>query len=144
MPADRPPLRQIADRLVHHRLKNRQSNIRLGDPVVDQRLNIRLGKNAAAGSDRINLLPLLRQRVKSRRVRGKKRRHMVDKRARSPGAVPVHALLRRLPEIRDLRVLAAQLYRRIRLRNEGFHRRRAGDDLLHKRQPHPLCYAHPR
>ena len=42
--------------LVHHRLENGGRQVRLGGALVDQRLDIRLGKDAAAGGDGVNLL----------------------------------------------------------------------------------------
>ena len=69
---------------------------------------------------------------------------MVDERARAARADAVHALLRRVAEIRDLRVLAAELHDRIRLRDELLHSGRAGDDLLHERQADALGDAHAR
>ena len=69
---------------------------------------------------------------------------MIDERSRAARADAVHALLRRVSEIRDLRVLAAELHDGIRLRNELLHGRRAGDDLLHERQADALGNAHAR
>ena len=65
---NRPSLCQIANGLIHHRLKNRQGNISLFRTVIHQCLNIRLGKNAAAGSYSINLPALLRQSIQARRI----------------------------------------------------------------------------
>ena len=42
---------QSADGLVNHCLENRGGEILLGGPFVDERLNICLGKNTAAGGD---------------------------------------------------------------------------------------------
>ena len=67
--ADRPPLREVADGLVHDRLENRECNIRLCRAVVHERLDIRLGKDAAARRNRINLLSLGREVVEPFRVR---------------------------------------------------------------------------
>ena len=63
---NRPSLCQIANGLIHYCLKNRQGNISLFRTIIHQRLNIRLGKNAAAGSYSINLLALLRQNIQAR------------------------------------------------------------------------------
>ena len=69
---------------------------------------------------------------------------MIDERSRAARADAVHALFRRVAEIRDLRVLAAKLHDCIRLRNELLHGRRAGNDLLHERQADALGDAHAR
>ena len=50
---------KAGDGLVHHRLKNGGSQIGLGGTLVDQGLDIRLGKHAAPGGDGIDLLVLL-------------------------------------------------------------------------------------
>ena len=44
---------QSADGLVDHGLENRSGQVLLGGAVIDQRLNIGLGKYAAAGRDGI-------------------------------------------------------------------------------------------
>ena len=67
---------------------------------------------------------------------------MVDERARAARADAVHALLRRVAEIRDLRVLAAELDDGVRLRDELLDGCGAGDDLLHERQADALGDAH--
>ena len=42
---------QTADGLIDYRLKNRGGKIFFGGPLVDQGLNVRFGKYAAAGGD---------------------------------------------------------------------------------------------
>ena len=69
---------------------------------------------------------------------------MVDERARAARADAVHALLRRVAEIRDLRVLAAELDDGVRLRDELLDGCGTGDDLLHERQADALGDAHAR
>ena len=142
--SDGTPLRQIPNGLVHHRLQHGKRNIRLFRTIIHERLDIRLGKHAAAGCDGINLLSLFRQCIQPRRIRREQRCHMIDEGARSACADTVHALLRRIPEIRDLCILAAQFHHGIRPRNHLLHRRRACNDLLHKGQPDTLCNAHTR
>ena len=67
--ADRPPLREVADGLVHDRLENRECDIRFRRAVVHERLDIRLREDAAARCDRINLLSLGREIIEPLRVR---------------------------------------------------------------------------
>ena len=67
---------------------------------------------------------------------------MIDERARAARTDAIHALLRRRAEVRDLRILAAELDDRVRLRNEFLDGRRAGDDLLHEWQADALGNAH--
>ena len=67
---------------------------------------------------------------------------MVDERAGTACTHAVHALLRRITEICDLGVLAAELNRRRRLRNKPAHSRGTGDNLLHKGQSNALGNAH--
>ena len=45
--ANRPPLRQTADRLVDDCLQDRCSNICFGDSLVQQRLHVGFGEHAA-------------------------------------------------------------------------------------------------
>ena len=54
--ADHPAARQTADRLVHHRLKDRYRQIFMRRAFVDQRLNIGLCEHAAARRDGIDRL----------------------------------------------------------------------------------------
>ena len=51
MPPDRFTTCQSGNGLVHHSLKNRSGQVFLGSAFVDQRLDIGLGKYAAAGRD---------------------------------------------------------------------------------------------
>ena len=58
--ADRLAAGQTADGLVDNRLENGGGQILFGSAFVDQRLDIRLGENAAAGRDRIDCLVIFR------------------------------------------------------------------------------------
>ena len=142
MPRNRPPLRQIANGLIDHSLKDRQRNIRFFRPIIHQGLNVRFGKNPAARSDRIDLLSLSRQLIESRRIRRKKRSHMIDERPRTAGADPVHTLFRRIAKIGDLRILAAELHHGIGPGNQLPDRCGTGNHFLHKRQADALSNPH--
>ena len=69
MAADGPSLRQIADGLVHDGLHDGERNIRFLRAIIHQCLDIRLGKDAAARSNRVDLLALSRQLIKAARIR---------------------------------------------------------------------------
>ena len=141
---DWPALCKIADRLINDSLKNRKGNIRLFCSVVHQRLDVRLGKDAAARSDRIDLPALGRQLVKPRCIRRKKRRHVIDEGTCPSRTDAVHALLWRIAEVCHLGILAAEFDDRIRFRNQRLHRRGARDNLLHERKSDVLRDAHAR
>ena len=130
--ADRLAAGKARDGLVDDCLKDGGGKVRLGRPLVDERLDIRLGKHAAARGDGIDLLILLRLAVKARGVGLQKRRHLVDERAGAAGADAVHALLKRRTEVDDLRVLAAELDGHVGLRSLAPQRVRDSHDLLHK------------
>ncbi len=144
VPIDGPPLREVANGLIHDGLHDGQRNVGFRRAVVHERLDIRLGKDAATRGNRVNLLALRRQCVQPRGIRAQQRGHVVDERARAARADAVHALLRRVTEIRDFRILAAELHDRVRLRDKLAHGRGAGDNLLHKRQADTLRDTHAR
>ena len=77
------------------------------------------------------------QLVQPGRVGGQEARHLVDECARASRAGPVHPLLQPAGEVRDLRVLAAQLDGDVGVGNEPLHRPRAGEHLLDERQLEP-------
>ena len=90
---DRLSAGKAGDRLVHDCLKNRCRKIRFGCPFIDQGLNICFRKYAAACCDRVDLLVLLSLSVQSGGIRLQQRCHLIDERAGSAGADPVHSLL---------------------------------------------------
>ena len=118
MTADRLAAGQSGDGLVDHRLENGRGKILLGGAVVDQRLDIGLGKNPAPRSDGIQGAVILCIFIQADGIRLQKRSHLVDERACAAGADPVHSLLDIAAfKVDDLGVLAAQLDRHIRLRS---------------------------
>ena len=130
--ADRLAAGKARDGLVDDCLKDGGGKVRLGRPLVDEGLDVRLGKHAAARGDGIDLLILLRLAVKARGVGLQKRRHLVNERAGAACADAVHALLKRRTEVDDLRVLAAKLDGHIGLRSLAPQRVRDSHDLLHE------------
>ena len=127
-----PPLGQAADGLVDHGIKNAGRNVALFRALVEQGLNIALGKHAAAGSDRINPLMLLGQRIHIRRVHIQQRGHLVDERASSTGTSAVHARLHSAAEENNLGVLPAQFDDTVRAGHIVLRRHFRGIYLLHK------------
>ena len=142
--SDRTPLCEVPDGLIHNCLKHGERNICLLRTIVHKRLNIRLGEYAAARSDRIDTLPLLCKRIETDRIRREKRCHMINERSCTACTDAVHALLRRIAEICDLCILAAEFYGRRCLRYETAYRRSAGNDFLDKGQADALGNTHAR
>ena len=54
---------QTGNGLIHHRLKNGGRQIGAGGAFVDERLNVRLGKHAAAGGNGVQFLVICRRVV---------------------------------------------------------------------------------
>ena len=133
MPPDGLAAGQAGNGLVDHGLENGDCQILLGGSVVDQGLDIRLGKHAAAGGNGIDSLVVPGIFIQSRGVRLQQRGHLVDKRSCASGADAVHPLLDVSPfKIDDFRVLAAQLDGHIRLGRVVLQGRGDGDYFLDK------------
>ena len=120
--ADGLPARQARDGLVHHRLEDAGRNVFPARPFVDERLDVRLGKDAASRRDGVDGRVAARQLVQAGGVRGEQARHLVDEGARAAGAGAVHPLLQAAGEIGDLGVLPAQLDGHVRVGQEPPHR----------------------
>ena len=123
---------QTADGLVDDGLKDRGGDIFFCGALIEQRLNIGFGENAAAGSDGIDHFVILRQLVKAGGVGLEQKRHLIDKGAGSAGAGAVHPLFRRAAEIGDLGVFTAEFDHNIGFGYEGFHRFGASDYFLNE------------
>ena len=136
--ADGAAARQAADGLRHHRLEDGRGDVLLARALVDERLHVGLREHAATAGDGIQRGRALRQHVQAAGVGVQERGHLVDEGARAAGARAVHALFDALVEVDDLRILAAQLDGHVGGGDEGFHRRLAGDDLLHELDAQPL------
>ena len=125
---------EAADGLIDDGLENRGRQILLGRPFIDQGLDVGLGKDAAAGCDRIEGRVIPGILVQSRSIGLKERCHLVDEGTGAAGADAVHALLHvSVLEIDDLGVLAAQLDGDVCLGSDRFQRGGDRDDLLYKR-----------
>ena len=133
---------QAGNGLVHHGLENGGGQIRPGSPVVDQGLDIRFGKHAAAGGDGIDLFILLRGLVQSRRVHLQQGGHLIDEGAGAAGADAVHPLIQSAPEVDDLAVLAPQFDGHVRLGPGGAERIRHRHHLLDEGDPQGFAQPH--
>ena len=129
---------QARDGLGHDGLEDGGSHVLGAGALVEQRLDVGLGKNAAAAGDGIDGGGVGRELVEAARVGVQQGCHLVDERARAAGAGAVHALLDAVVEIDDLGVLAAQLDGNVGGRDKSLDSALAGDDLLDKLQIEPL------
>ena len=131
MAADRFAAGQAADGLVHHCLENGGGQVFLRCALVDQRLDVCFGENAAAGCDGINGLVISGIFVQSHSVCLQQCGHLVDEGAGTACADAVHPLFHVAAlKINDLGVLAAQLDGHVRLRGIVGQRGGYGDHLL--------------
>ena len=135
---DRTAAGETGDGLVDHRLKDGGGKIGGRRALVDERLDVGLGEDAAAGRDGIDLGRLSGGAVEALGVGLEQGGHLVDEGSGAAGADAVHALLRRAGEVDDLGVLAAELDGDVRPGKASTQRRGDGDDLLHKGNPHGL------
>ena len=129
---------QARDGLGHDSLEDGGGHVLGAGAFVEQRLDVGLGKDAAAAGDGIDGGGVGRELVEAARVGVQQSGHLIDERARAAGAGAVHALLDAVIEVDDLGVLAAQLDGDISGRDEGLDGTLAGDDLLDKLQVEPL------
>ena len=110
MSADRFPTGKPADRLVDNGLKNGGGKILFGSALVDQGLNIGLGKYAASCRNCIEGFIVFGIFVQPGSIGLDQRCHLVDKRACAAGTDTVHTLLNITAfKINDLCILSAQL-----------------------------------
>ena len=131
--ADRLAAGKSADGLVDNSLEDRGGKVLLGSPLVDQRLDVGFGKNAAARSDSIKGRVVPGIFVEAGGVGLKKRRHLVDKGACAAGTDSVHTLLHiAVFEVDDLGVFTAQFDGHIGQGRDLFQSRGNRDYLLYK------------
>ena len=136
--ADGTAARQARDGLGHDGLEDGSGDVLGAGALVEERLDVGLGKDAAAAGDGIDGGGVGRELVKAARVGVQQGGHLIDERARTAGAGAVHALLDAIIEVDDLGVLATQLDGNIGGRDKGLDGAFAGDDLLDKLQVEPL------
>ena len=136
--ADGTAARQARDGLGHDSLEDGGGHVLGAGALVEQRLHVGLGKNAAAAGDGIDGGGVGRELVKAAGIGVQQGCHLVDERACTAGAGTVHALLDAVVEVDDLGVLAAQLDSNVGGRDKGLDGTFAGNDLLDKLQVEPL------
>ena len=129
---DGPAAGQAGNGLVHHRLENGSRNVFLLCAFIDQRLDVRFGKNAAACRYWVDPLRAFGEFVESHGIRIQKHRHLVDERAGAAGAGAVHSLFNGGLVEGDLRIFSPQFNGHIRLRDERLYGFAAGNDFLGK------------
>ena len=123
---------QTTDGLVYNSLENRSSQVFHLRTFVNQRLDIRLRKNAAAGCDWIYHVHILCGFIQTAGVCIQQNRHLVDKRTCTACTGTVHSLFDGGAIERNLGVFPAQLDSYFRFRNQGFYRLAAGNNFLLK------------
>ena len=117
MPLNRFAAGQSADGLVDHRLENGHCQVLLCGPLIDQRLDIGLGEDSAAGSDWVDGIVAFGIFIKACRISLEQTCHLVDKRSGTTGADTIHSLLdAALGKVDDLGILPSQLNSHIGLR----------------------------
>ena len=136
--ADGTAARQARDGLGHDSLEDGGGHVLGAGTLVKQRLDVGLGKDAAAAGNGIDGGGVGSELVEAAGIGVQQGCHLVDERARAAGAGAVHALLDAVVEIDNLGVLAAQLDGNVGGRDEGLDGTLAGDDLLNKLQVEPL------
>ena len=136
--ADGTATRQARDGLGHNGLEDGSGHVLGASTLVEQRLDVGLGKDAAAAGDGIDGGGVGRELVEAAGIGMQQGCHLIDEGARAAGAGAVHALLDAVIEVDDLGVLAAQLDGDVGGRDEGLDGTLAGDDLLDKLQVEPL------
>ena len=131
---DRLTAGKTGDGLITDGLEDRRGEVLLCRTLVDQRLDISLCEDAAAGRDRINRLIVLCVLIEAGGVCLQKIRHLINEGAGAAGADAVHPLLDvSIFKINDLGVLTAELDRDVCLRAASLNRGGDGDDLLYER-----------
>ena len=134
MTTDRFTAGKTGNRLVYNCLENRCRQVFLRCALVDQRLDIRLCKYTAAGSDRIKCFVIFCIFIQTGSICLKQGCHLVDKGTCTSGTDTVHSLFNvSTLKIDDLGILTAKLNRNICLRCDLLQRSRNRDNLLHER-----------
>ena len=135
-------LRQPCNRLVDDGEENARRDIFAARPLVEQRLYVRFCKHAAARRDGIGALAPPGERVHLVRRDAHERRHLVDKRPRTPGATAVHTDFHGTIKEEDLGVLPAEFNDDGRLGREAADGDARRPHLLHEREPEVVRNPH--
>ena len=137
-----PALGQARDGLVHHRLIDAGGDVLRPGPLIDQGLDVALGKHAAAGGDGVGLFRCLGGFVHLLRAHFQQRGHLVDEGPGAAGAGAVHPDLHTVGQKEDLGILAAQFDDNVRPRCQTVGRHPGSEHLLHEGSLHVLRHAH--
>ncbi len=141
--ADRVPAGKPGDGLGGDRLEDRGGDVLVGGALVEQRLHIGLGEDAAARGDRVEVGVVGREGVQAGGVHLEQGRHLVDEGARAAGAGAVHTLLGHWVQVGDLGVLAAEFDDDVDLGVEPLDGVGGRDHLLDELDAHDLRHTQP-
>ena len=139
---DGPALGKARDGLVHHRLVDTGGNVLGPGTLVDEGLDVALGKHTAAGGNGVRLLRLLGSCIHLVSAHLQKGRHLVDESTGTAGAGAVHPHFRSAGQKQDLGILTTQLDDDIRTGHQTVGGYTGGKHLLHEGDPHALRHAH--
>ena len=134
MTANRLAAGKTGNGLVYNCLENGSGKILLGGTIVDQRLDVSLGKYAAAGCDGVKRFVILRVFVQPGSISLKQGCHLIDERTGTSCADTIHTLLNIAAfEVDDLGILTAKLDGNISLGRNLLKRSGYRNYLLYKR-----------
>ena len=134
MTADRLAAGKTGNGLVYNCLENGSGKILLGGTIVDQRLDVSLGKYTAAGCDGVKRFVILRVFVQPGSISLKQGCHLIDERTGTSCADTIHTLLNIAAfEVDDLGILTAKLDGNISLGRNLLKRSGYRNYLLYKR-----------
>ena len=134
MTANRLAAGKTGNGLVYNCLENGSGKILLGGTIVDQRLDVSLGKYTAAGCDGVKRFVILRVFVQPGSISLKQGCHLIDERTGTSCADTIHTLLNIAAfEVDDLGILTAKLDGNIRLGRNLLKRSGYRNYLLYKR-----------
>ena len=136
---DFPPLNQPGNGLIHHCLINTGSYVAFVSALVQQRLNIRFGKHAAAGGNGINPIRMLAGFVHFIHGHVQQHSHLVNKSACTAGTGTIHSFIHTALEEDHLGVLAPKLDDHPGIRGKGTHAGSCGIHFLGKENACSLC-----
>ena len=134
MAANRLAAGKTGNGLVYNCLENGSGKILLGGTIVDQRLDVSLGKYTAAGCDGVKRFVILRVFVQPGGICLKQGCHLIDERTGTSCADTIHTLFNIAAfEVDDLGILTAKLDGNISLGRNLLKRSGYRNYLLYKR-----------
>ena len=134
MTANRLAAGKTGNGLVYNCLENGSGKILLSGTIVDQRLDISLGKYTAAGCDGVKRFVILRVFVQPGSISLKQGCHLIDERTGTSCADTIHTLLNIAAfEVDDLGILTAKFDGNISLGRNLLKRSGYRNYLLYKR-----------